>query len=97
MLLDLELEGLSGYDFLVKNKKLILDEQKIKVVFITGNISSNFIRDAFRLGVKDIIKKPYAIEELILKTDLFINDKDVEDMLKYPHSICTNLNRNLFH
>ena len=79
MLLDLELEGLSGYDFLVKNKKLILDEQKIKVVFITGNISSNFIRDAFRLGVKDIIKKPYAIEELILKTDLFINDKDVED------------------
>ena len=79
MLLDLELEGLSGYDFLVKNKKLILDEQKIKVVFITGNISSNFIRDAFRLGVKDIIKKPYAIEELILKIDLFINDKDVED------------------
>lgn len=27
----------------------------------------------------------------------FENDKDVEDMLKYPHSICTNLNRNLFH
>ena len=79
MLLDLELEGLNGYDFLVKNKKLVLDEQKIKVVFITGNISSNFIRDVFRLGVKDIIKKPYAIEELILKTDLFINDKDVED------------------
>ena len=56
MLLDLELEGLSGYDFFSKKKKLILDEQKIKVVFITGNISSNFIRDAFRLGVKDIIK-----------------------------------------
>ncbi|MDN5049689.1 response regulator [Aliarcobacter butzleri] len=79
ILLDLELEGLNGYDFLIKNKKLILDEQKIKVVFITGNISSNLIRDSFRLGVKDIIKKPYSIEELILKTDLFINDKDVED------------------
>ena len=79
MLLDLALEGLSGYEFLVKHKKLILEEQKIKVVFITGNINSNLIRDAFRLGVKEIIKKPYVIEELILKTDLFINDKDVED------------------
>lgn len=79
MLLDLSLDGLSGYEFLVKHKKLILEEQKIKVVFITGNINSNLIRDAFRLGVKEIIKKPYVIEELILKTDLFINDKDVED------------------
>ena len=79
MLLDLALEGLSGYEFLVKHKKQILEEQKIKVVFITGNVSSHLIRDAFRLGVKEIIKKPYVIEELILKTDLFINDKDIED------------------
>ncbi|MFX4232986.1 response regulator [Aliarcobacter butzleri] len=87
ILLDLELEGLNGYDFLIKNKKLILDEQKIKVVFITGNISSNLIRDSFRLGVKDIIKKPYSIEELILKTDLFINDKDVEDEMIYSKQL----------
>ena len=52
---------------------------KIKVLFVTGNISSNLFRDAFRLGVREIIKKPYVIEELILKTDMFINDKDIED------------------
>ncbi len=79
MLLDLELEGLNGYDFLLKNRKTILDELKIKVLFITGNISSTLLRDAFRLGVREIIRKPYAIEELILKTDMFINDKDMED------------------
>lgn len=79
MLLDLELEESNGYDFLIKNRDLILDKLNIKVVIITGNISSNLIRDAFRLGVKEIIKKPYVIEELILKTDIFINDKDIED------------------
>ena len=79
MLLDLELEESNGYDFLLKNRKIILDELKIKVLFVTGNISSNLFRDAFRLGVREIIKKPYVIEELILKTDMFINDKDIED------------------
>lgn len=77
--LELELEESNGYDFLLKNRKIILDELKIKVLFVTGNISSNLFRDAFRLGVREIIKKPYVIEELILKTDMFINDKDIED------------------
>ena len=77
--LELELEESNGYDFLLKNRKIILDELKIKVLFVTGNISSNLFRDAFRLGVREIIKKPYVIEELILKTDMFVNDKDIED------------------
>lgn len=79
ILLDLELEKSNGYDFLIKNRALILEKLNIKVVIITGNISSTLLRDAFRLGVKEIIKKPYVIEELILKTDIFINDKDMED------------------
>jgi PAS domain S-box-containing protein len=79
LLLDLELENSNGYDFLVKNKKLILDNLRIRVMIITGNISPNLIRDSFRLGVKEIIKKPYGIEELVLKTDIFINEKDTED------------------
>lgn len=79
MLLDLELEKSNGYDFLIKNRTLILEKLNIKVVIITGNISSNLIRDSFRLGVKEIIRKPFVIEELILKTDIFINDKDIED------------------
>ena len=79
MLLDLELEESNGYDFLIKNRALILDKLNIKVMIISGNISSNLIRDSFRLGVREIIKKPYMIEELVLKTDIFIGDKDMED------------------
>ncbi|MBY0540904.1 MAG: response regulator [Campylobacterales bacterium] len=83
LLLDLELEKSNGYDFLVKHRKIILDELRIKVLIITGNISPNLIRDSFRLGVREIIKKPYMIEELVLKTDMFTNDKDIEDEVFY--------------
>ena len=83
MLLDLQLEDSNGYDFLLKNKTLILEKLNIKVVIVTGNINSNLIRDAFRLGVKEIIKKPYVLEELILKIDVFINDKEIEDEMLY--------------
>jgi PAS domain S-box-containing protein len=79
MLFDLELEESNGYDFLIKNRTLILDKLNIKVVIITENISSTLTRDFFRLGVKEIIRKPYVIEELILKIDIFTNDKDIED------------------
>ncbi|MCT7589148.1 response regulator [Aliarcobacter butzleri] len=83
ILLDLELEKSNGYDFLIKNKKLILEQLNIKVVIITGNISPTIIRDSFRLGVKEIIKKPFMIEELVLKTDILINNKDIEDEIVY--------------
>ncbi|MCT7569250.1 response regulator [Aliarcobacter butzleri] len=83
ILLDLELEKSNGYDFLIKNKKLILEQLNIKVVIITGNISPTIIRDSFRLGVKEIIKKPFMIEELVLKTDILINNKDIEDEMVY--------------
>lgn len=79
MLLDLQLGSTSGYEFLIRNKELIFEKYRIRVLFITGNISSSLLRDAFRMGVKEVIKKPYLIEELILKTDSFINEKDIED------------------
>lgn len=83
MLLNLELEESNGYDFLVKNKALILDTLNIQVMIILENPSSSILRDFFRLGVKDIIKKPYLIEELIIKIEVFINDKDIEDEVFY--------------
>ena len=86
MLLDLELEESNGYDFLLKNRKIILDELKIKVLFVTGNISSNLFRDAFRLGVREIIKKPYVIEELILKIEKY-NTKEKNIILEIKKTV----------
>mgnify|MGYP003620067867 FL=1 len=56
-------------------------------MIISGNISSNTLRDCFRIGVREIIKKPYIIEELVLKTDMLINDKDIEDEVFYKNQL----------
>jgi len=77
LLLDLELQECNGYDFLVKHRNYILETLNISVMFITGNITPNLLRDSNRLGVEEIIKKPYIIEELILKIEksLLIKEK----------------------
>ena len=67
------------YAFLIENKSDIFEKKKIRVVFLSDIIHNSLYRDAFRLGVKEILKKPYSIEELILKTDILINNKDIED------------------
>jgi PAS domain S-box-containing protein len=82
IILDSEIEDNNAYSFLIHNKKTILDELKIKIILLTNNNSTFISRDAFRLGVREIIKKPYSVEELILKIDMFMNDKDIEDEIE---------------
>ena len=76
--LDLQTQ-VDSYAFLIENKSDIFEKRKIRVVFLSDIIHNSLYRDAFRLGVKEILKKPYSIEELILKTDILINNKDIED------------------
>jgi len=72
MLLDLELKNASGLEFLQKNKNFIISEKKIPVMILSGNINPSAMRDGFKAGAVDIISKPYVIEELLLKVDLWI-------------------------
>ncbi|QOG12734.1 response regulator [Arcobacter sp. FWKO B] len=75
ILLDLHLKDTNGLDFLNKNKYLLIEERKIAIIIISGNIEANSLRDAVKLGAKDILKKPYSYEELVLKVDMCIEDK----------------------
>ena len=72
ILLDLELKESSGLDFLQKNKKLLIVERKIPVMILSGKISPSAMRDGYKAGAVDFLSKPYIIEELILKVDLWI-------------------------
>lgn len=49
------------YAFLIENKSDIFEKRKIRVVFLSDIIHNSLYRDAFRLGVKEILKKPYSI------------------------------------
>jgi len=73
ILLDLELKHENGLEFLQKSHKLIFANGKVPVIIISGHISPSVVRDGMKAGAVEILRKPYVIEELILKADLWID------------------------
>ena len=73
ILVDVELNGMSGTEFLEVIKK---DEKfaKIPVIAISGNDSSHIVSRLLKHGASDFIKKPFIIEEFLLKCDLHIEN-----------------------
>jgi YesN/AraC family two-component response regulator len=61
IILDYNLPDMDGIEYL---KFLNKDFPKIPVIMITGHGSENVCLDAFRLGVRDYLKKPFAPSEL---------------------------------
>ncbi|TKJ30998.1 MAG: hypothetical protein CEE40_02790 [Chloroflexi bacterium B3_Chlor] len=62
LLLDLELPDMSGLDII---KKVQQDESDIPIVLMTAFGSESIAVEAFRLGVRDYIIKPFTTEHVI--------------------------------
>ena len=82
ILLDVELENENGIDFLLKQKINIIDKLRIPVLIVSGFVDSNITREALKAGAKDVIKKPYVIEEIVSKVDMWIDYKRKDDEIK---------------
>lgn len=67
-ILDINVPNLKGLELL---KKIKIVNAKTKVIIISANISIELIRKAYNLGCDDYIKKPFDLEELILKIDRY--------------------------
>jgi len=59
VLLDVHLPKMSGIDVLRKIRSI---DQTLPVIIITGKATASEIAEARRLGVTDIIEKPYFLE-----------------------------------
>jgi len=73
ILLDIELPGISGVNFIEimkKNNKFI----DIPVIALSSNDAPHIVARLLKHGANDFIKKPYIPEELILKCDLHIRN-----------------------
>ena len=83
IILDMELPDRHGLE-LLRDIKSIPELTHIPVVVISANDNPETVRDAFKLGVSHFIKKPFNIEELILKVNLTVemHHKDVEILCK---------------
>ena len=75
ILLDVQLKNANGILFLQKYQELIITEFKIPVIIISGTIDILITRDSYKAGAVDVIKKPFLIEEMNLKIDLWIDYK----------------------
>ena len=76
---DTDLEDGSGIEFLQKHEEKIIIEENIPVMLTTKSSDPLIIRDGLKSGAIDIVKKPYIIEEIILKVDLWIDYKSKEE------------------
>lgn len=73
ILLDIELKNENGIDFLNKHRVKIVDEKAIPVMIVSGYIDEMVTKLALKAGAVDVIKKPYLTEEIVLKSDFWID------------------------
>ena len=74
-ILDINTPSLNGSEILKSKKNL---NKKTKVIMISANINIETIKEAYILGCDDYLKKPFDVEELILKIEKF--DKKDNDI-----------------
>jgi DNA-binding response OmpR family regulator len=67
-ILDINTPSINGLEILKSIKKA---NQKAKVIMISANINIQTIKESYFSGCDDYIKKPFDIEELILKIERF--------------------------
>jgi DNA-binding response OmpR family regulator len=76
-ILDINIPSLNGLEILKSIKNM---STKTKVIMISANINIETIKEAYTLGCDDYLKKPFDVEELILKVEK-LDKKDTEIFL----------------
>jgi len=69
---DLEMPEMDGFALMTKIRRN-KNHKNLPVIILTGSNDSNLIAKVIKYEVKDLIKKPYVIEEVLLKIDNMMN------------------------
>ena len=75
VLMDLMLPGMNGYEItreIRKTEKQAGVEKEIPIIAITANTLDNDRQKCLDVGMNDYLSKPFTIEELITKVQLFV-------------------------
>lgn len=67
-ILDINIPSIDGIELLKSIKK---SNSQTKVIMISANINIDKIKEAYNCGCDDYLKKPFDIEELILKIEKY--------------------------
>lgn len=75
VLMDLMLPGMNGYEItreIRKTEKQAGVEKEIPIIAITANTLDNDRQKCLDVGMNDYLSKPFTVEELITKVQLFV-------------------------
>jgi putative two-component system response regulator len=64
ILMDIEMPGMTGFDFMRERAKNDHNKSDIPVIFVTGHASKEFVVRAAHAGARDYIAKPFDAETL---------------------------------
>jgi DNA-binding response OmpR family regulator len=73
---DVMLPGIDGFDLATEVRKI---NQHIPIIFLSAKTLKEDRIKGLRLGADDYLVKPFSIEELVLKIEIFINRSQKKD------------------
>ncbi len=73
LIADLEMPIMDGFELMAKIRRR-KETKDIPVMILTGSNDSNKIAKVIKHDVKDLIRKPYIVEEVLLKIDNMMNE-----------------------
>jgi putative two-component system response regulator len=80
ILLDIEMPGMSGFEFLELIKKAP-HAKDVPIIFVTSHVSAELIAKAIKSGAKDYVMKPFEPEVLIRKVYAALHGVDVKNVI----------------
>nr|WP_321266293.1 response regulator [uncultured Sulfurimonas sp.] len=83
ILLDMELPDKHGLE-VIREIKAVPEVCPLPIIVISGKNDPELVRSSLKLGASDFIKKPFNIEEFVLKVNAAVelNRKDIEILCK---------------
>ncbi len=94
MLLDINTPGLSGLEVLKEFRELSIDTPAI---FVTAMSDIEHLKEAYGIGCNDYVRKPFDIEELELRIEKLVAQKQAKQIVLSEHYTFDMKEEKLYH
>lgn len=82
--IDIMLPGLDGFELVNEMRKV---NQKVPIIFLTAKVQTEDVVKGFKVGGNDYMRKPFSIEELIVRVQYLLQIKNQSPILQEEEPI----------
>ncbi len=81
ILMDIRMPGLNGIETCSRLKKMLKSAPTTGIIMITGYDAIENLENAYRSGAIDLIRKPFDMEDINRRINIWFNVRDIKDDL----------------